>query len=82
MVGVNAETPVHAVRDLGIYIDSGFTMQAHVAETKSNCLTLLQQTCSILRTVTNPVLQSLVVSIVLTCLDYVAQLTALLKNFR
>jgi len=31
-VGSTTVTPVHAVRDLGIYIDCGLTVQAHVAK--------------------------------------------------
>ena len=79
-VGATAVTPVHAVRDLGIYIDSGLTMQAHVAKTVSNCFAVLRQIRSIRRSVTKPVLQSLVVSMVLTRLDYGSATLAGLPN--
>jgi len=68
--GSTTVTPVHAVRDLGIYIDCGLTMQAHFAKTVSNCFVVLRRIRSIRRSVTKPVLQSLVVSMVLTRLDY------------
>jgi len=69
-IGVTAMLPVRAVRDLGIYIDSGLTMQAHVNKTVSSCFAILRQIRSIRRSVSKPVLQSLVVSMVLTRLDY------------
>lgn len=37
MVGTAVVTPIHTIRNLGIHIDSGLTMQAHVAITISNC---------------------------------------------
>jgi len=46
------------------------TMQAHVAKTVSSCFTVLRRMCSIRWSVTKPVLQSLVISIVLKRLDY------------
>ena len=56
---------VQAVRDLGIYIDAGFAMEAHVPKTVSNYFAVLRYFRSIRRLVTKPVLQSLVVSMVL-----------------
>ena len=70
MVGMTAVTPVRAVRDLGINIDSCLTMPAHIAKTVSNCFAVLRHNGSIRHSVTKPVLQSLVVSMVLTRLDY------------
>ena len=48
----------------------GLTMQAHVAKNVSNCFAVLRHIHSIRRTVTMPVLQSHVISMVLTRLDY------------
>ena len=53
MVGTTAVTPV---RDLGIYIDSGLTMQAYIAKTVPNCFAVLRHIRSIRRSVTKPVL--------------------------
>jgi hypothetical protein len=55
-------------------------MQAHVAKTVSNCFGVLRQIRSIRRSVTKPVLQSLVVSMVLTRLDYGSATLAGLPN--
>jgi len=63
-------TPVHSVRDLGIYIDSDLLMRTHVSKTVSGCFAMLRQIRSIRRSVTKPVLQSLVVSLVLSRVDY------------
>ena len=73
-------TAVTPVRHLGIYNDSGLTMRAHVAETVSNCFAVLRHIRSICRSVTKPVLQSLVVSMVLTRLDYGSATLAGLPN--
>src|SRR5208282_816358 len=70
MVGTDAVMPVRSVRDLGIYIDSDVSMRTHVAKTVSSCFSALRQIRSIRRSVTRPVLLSLVVSMVLTRLDY------------
>jgi len=59
-----------SVRDLGIYLDSDASTKAHVFRTVSSCFTLLRQIRSIRRSVTHPVLQSLVVSLLLSRLDY------------
>ena len=80
MVGTTAVTPVCTVRNLGIYIDSGLTMRAHVAKTVSNSFAVLRHIRSIRRSVTKPVLQSLVVSMVLTRLDYGSATLAGLPN--
>jgi len=45
-------------------------MKAHVSRTVSSCFNVLRQIRSIRRSVTRPVLQSLVVSLVLSRLDY------------
>ena len=58
-----------SVRDLGIYLDSDASMKAHVSRTVSSCFNALRQIRSIRRSVAHPVLQSLVVSPVLSRLD-------------
>ena len=77
MVGTTAVTPVRAH---GIYIASGLTMQAHIAKTVSNCFAVLRHIRSIRHSVTKPVLQSLVVSMALTRLDYGSATLAGLPN--
>ena len=58
------------VRNLGIYLDSEASMKMHVSRTVSSCFSVLCQLRSIRRSITCPVLQSLVVSLVLSRLDY------------
>ena len=62
--------PTKYVRDLGIYIDSDMSMKTHVSRTVSSCFAALRHICSIRRSVCQPVLLSLVTSLVLTRLDY------------
>ena len=69
-LGHDKVLPVRAVRDLGIYLDSDVTMKTHVTKTVASCFAALRQIRSIRRSVTRPVLLSLVVSLVLTRLDY------------
>ena len=69
-VGSDIVTPVSSVRDLGIFIDSELSMTTHVSRTVSACFATLRQIRSIRRSVTMPVLKSLVVALVLTRLDY------------
>jgi len=45
-------------------------MRTHVSRTLSSCFAVLRQLCSIRRSVSPAVLQLLVVSLVLSCLDY------------
>ena len=70
MIGSDVVSPTHCVRSLGIYVDSALTMTSHVAKTVSGCFAALRQIRSIRRSVTRPVLQSLVASLVLSRLDY------------
>jgi len=78
-VGADTVSPTTSVRDLGIYIDSDLSMRTQVTRTVVGCFTVLRQLCSIRRSVPDPVFQSLVVSLVLTKLDYGnATLTGLL----
>jgi hypothetical protein len=69
-VGNDFVQPTTSVRDLGIYIDSDLSMSTHVSKTVSSCFGMLRQLKSIRRSVTRPVLTSLVVALVLTRLDY------------
>jgi len=62
-------TLVCSVRDLGTYVDSDVSMR-YVAKTVSSLFSVLRRIRIIRRSVTRPVLQSLVVSLVLTRLDY------------
>ena len=66
-IGDDDVTPVASVRDLGIYLDSEVSMKTHVAKTVSSCFGVLRQLRSISRSVSRPVLRSLVVA---TRLDY------------
>jgi hypothetical protein len=69
-IGSDVVVPSASVRDLGIYIDSDVSMRTHVARTVSSCFAVLRQLRSIRRSVTQPVMQTLVVALVLTRLDY------------
>jgi len=62
--------PSAFVRDLGIYIDADVSMRTHVVKTVSSCFAILRHLRSIRRSVSKPVMQSLVVALVLTRLDY------------
>ena len=62
--------PTVAVRDLGVFIDSDLSVKTYVARTVSACFAVLRQLRSIRRSVPRPVLQKLVVSLVLSRLDY------------
>ena len=70
--GSDAVVPVvvRVVRNLGIYLDSDLMMRTHVAKTVSSCFAVLRQLRSIQRSVSDPVLQSLVVALVFTKFDY------------
>ncbi|HSN23631.1 MAG TPA: reverse transcriptase domain-containing protein [Methylomicrobium sp.] len=70
VVGTEAVSPVTSVRDLGIYLDSDLSMHTHVSKTVSACFSTLRQIRSIRHSVTKPVLQTLVSSLVLSRLDY------------
>jgi len=69
-IGSNDVITVSTVRDLGIYIDSDISFRSHVAKTVSSCFAALRQIRSIKQSISRPVMQSLVVSMVLTRLDY------------
>ena len=69
-IGTDTVRPAPFVRDLGIYLDADASMTTHVSKTVSNCFAVLRQIRSIRRSVSQPVLVSLVVSLVLSRLDY------------
>ena len=69
-LGADIITPVSSVRDLRIYLDSDLSMRTHISKTVSACFAVLRLIRSIRRSVTRPVLQSMVASLVLTRLDY------------
>jgi len=69
-IGTDYILPASVVRDLGIYIDSNVSMRTHVTRTVSVCFTVLRQLRNIRRSVSRPVLQSLVSSLVLSRLDF------------
>ena len=58
------------VRDLRIYIDADVSMRTHVAKIVQSCFATLRHLRSIRRSVSMPVMRSLVVALVLTRLDY------------
>jgi len=57
-------------KNLGMFIDSDLTMGSQISQTVSSYFAMMWQIHSIRRFVTRPVLLSLVVSLVLTRLDY------------
>jgi hypothetical protein len=69
-VGADEVLPSGWVRDLGIYVDADVSMKTHVAKTVSSCFAVLRQLRSIRRSVSQSVMRSLVVALVLTRLDY------------
>ena len=69
-VGTEVVMPSAFVRDLGIYIDADLSMRTHVTRVVSSCFAVLRQLRSIRRSVTPSVMQSLVVALVLSRLDY------------
>jgi len=66
-VGSDLLSPVSCVRDLCFYIDADLSMRTQVIRTCSKCFAALR---SIRRSVSNDVLQSLVVALVFSRLDY------------
>ena len=69
-VGVDVIVPSASVRDLGIYLDCDVSMKTHVSKVVSSCFAVLRRLRSIRSSVTRPVFVSLVVSLVLSRLDY------------
>jgi len=69
-IGADVITPVSSVRDLEIYLDSDLSMRTHISKTVPACFAVLRRIRNIRRSVTRPVFQSMVASLVLTRLDY------------
>jgi hypothetical protein len=69
-VGADFVAPSVSVRDLGIYLDADVSMSTHVTRTVSRCFAALRQLRTIRRSVPTSCFQSLVVSLVLSRLDY------------
>lgn len=69
-IGADIILPSTAVRDLGIHLDTDVGMRFHVSQLESGCFAVLRQLRSIRPSVTRPVFVSLVVSLVLSRLDY------------
>ena len=69
-VGSTQVTPSTLVSDLGIFIDLDLVMRTHVQRTVSRCFATLHQLPIIRRSVPASTMQTLVVSLVLSRLDY------------
>ena len=70
IVGSTIILPLSSVRDLGIYIDADLCMRTHVSMTTAGCYADLRQIRSVRRSMLTAVIQTLVVSLVLSKLDY------------
>ena len=70
IIGGNSVHPASVVRDLGVWIDRGLSMSTHVTKVVAGCFAVLRQLNSIRRSVSRESLIGLVVSLVLTRLDY------------
>jgi len=77
-VGSDLVSPVRCVRDLGIFIDADLTMRTQVTQICSKCFAALRQLRSIRRSVSNDVMQSLIVALVFSGAG--ATLAGLLKQ--
>lgn len=62
--------PATSVRHLGIYIDADISRRSHVAKTISACFAALRRLQRIRRSIPSTVYRTLVVSLVLSRLDY------------
>jgi len=69
-IGTDTITPSATVRDLGICIDADLSMKSQVQRTVASCFAVLRQLRSIRQSVPQLVYQTLIVSLVLTRLDY------------
>ena len=73
-------SPVSLVRNLGIYVDADLSMRTHVLKTTTGCIAVLRRIQSIRRSVSPTVLQSLMIALVLSRLDYGSTFLAGLPN--
>ena len=69
-VGNSEVTPVSHVRDLGIYLDRDTSMNTHISMTVSTCFGALRILRTILHSIPEDMVLSLVTSLVLSRLDY------------
>ena len=69
-VGNSEVTPVSHVRDLGIYLDRDTSMNTHISMTVSTCFGTLRILRTILHSIPEDMVLSLVTSLVLSRLDY------------
>ena len=69
-IGTDLVSPSLSIRDLGIYINSDLSIRTHVTRTVAGCFAVLRQLRSIRCSVSDSVFWSLVVSLVMTRLDY------------
>ena len=69
-IGASSVTPCESVRDLGIHLDADMSMRTHINKTVSSCFASMRQIRSIRRSVSRPVLRTLVSALVLTRMDY------------
>jgi len=65
LIGSDTIQPVRCVQNLGIYIDSDLSLKSHISKAVSNCFATLRRLL-----VSQPVLFSLVMSLIMTRLDY------------
>ena len=72
-VGSDLVSPVKCVRDLGIFIDADLTMRTQVSQTCSKCFAVFRQLRSIRRSMSNDVMQSLIVALVFSSLTMALQ---------
>jgi len=68
--GYDCVMTARSVRDLGIYLDADASMTTHLIKSASSCFAALHQIRAIRRSLTKPVLLSLIVSLVMSRLDY------------
>jgi hypothetical protein len=69
-VGSDFVTPSTSIRGLGIFLDSDASTRTHVRWTVSSCVSALRQLRSVRRSVPVDTFQLLVISLVLSRLDY------------
>ena len=69
-IGTDPVAPSSAVRDLGVFLDGDLSMRTHVQRTVAGCFAVLRQLRSVRRSVPTSTYQTLIVSLVLSKLDY------------
>ena len=62
--------PSSTVRDLGIYLDADLSVKSHVRRVTSSCFAILRQLRSLRRSIPSSVYRTLIMSLILTKLDY------------